>query len=204
MTDQLDLQDKERQYGLLADRLRERIRTDRDSTPISVMVMGPGKGNTESPDAANLRGFIVRRCWEIGATIPNKPEHQSLVEIAKQERGEWTDLCSYEIDLANESDLIVLIPASAGSLVELGLFSLEIDIPTKMIVLFDKKHRRKKSFVMNGPRQALENRRAIIKFVDYVDRQSTWQFLQEQIELRRSLIIQRRSEIRSNRRIENL
>ncbi len=61
------------------------------------------------------------------------------------------DLLSYESFLANNSDVIVIVCESAGSLVELGAFVNSKFTQEKVIALIDKKHSKDQSFIMLGP-----------------------------------------------------
>lgn len=68
------------------------------------------------------------------------------------------DLLSCEKILADNSDFIVIICESAGSLVELGAFVNNPDTINKTIVGIDNKRKRDKSFIMLGPVRYLENK----------------------------------------------
>ena len=95
--------------------------------------------------------------------------------------------------MATIADSVVIIPSSAGSLAELGLFALDDDVAPKMIVLFDRQYRRVKgSFVMEGPKLALDKRGADIEFVDYANFDRVWALVEKQLQIRRVIKMDRR------------
>ncbi len=61
------------------------------------------------------------------------------------------DLLSLEGLLAESVDAIVLIPESPGSFAELGAFANDNNLRTKIICILDKKHKKDKSFINQGP-----------------------------------------------------
>lgn len=61
------------------------------------------------------------------------------------------DVLSLESLLADSVDSIVLIPESPGSFAELGTFSNDIKLRKKMICIVDKKYRKKRSYINQGP-----------------------------------------------------
>lgn len=61
------------------------------------------------------------------------------------------DLLSLENLLADSVDAIVLIPESPGSFAELGAFANDEKLRTKLICLIDKKYKKNKSFINQGP-----------------------------------------------------
>lgn len=67
------------------------------------------------------------------------------------------DLLSLEKMLANNSDYIIIVCESAGSLVELGAFTNHDETVSKVIAIIDEKRKRDKSFIMLGPVKVLKN-----------------------------------------------
>ena len=67
------------------------------------------------------------------------------------------DLLYAEKVLADNSDVIVVICESPGSLVELGAFSNNVDTSAKLIACVNQKYRKQKSFIIKGPIKYLEN-----------------------------------------------
>lgn len=61
------------------------------------------------------------------------------------------DLLSLENLLADSVDAIVLIPESPGSFAELGAFANDNKLLQKIICIIDKKRKKDKTFIMQGP-----------------------------------------------------
>lgn len=139
---------------------------------ISVLVLGP---NTSSrKPSAKLRKYIVDQCNK-HRRITVTGEHKSLIEIFKQVRGKFADLCHYELDLADSVNALVIIPSSPGSFIELGMFSIIESICTNSLVLFDKKFESDEdSFVTLGAKRAFDNRGADTIYIDYTDKEQAW------------------------------
>jgi L-fucose mutarotase/ribose pyranase (RbsD/FucU family) len=77
------------------------------------------------------------------------------------------DLLSLEGLLADSVDAIVLIPESPGSFAELGAFANDEKLRKKIICLVDKKYKKDKSFINQGPLKLVkkENPHGVI-FID--------------------------------------
>jgi hypothetical protein len=61
------------------------------------------------------------------------------------------DLLSLENLLADSVDVILIIPESPGSFAELGAFANNEKLRAKIICIIDKKYRKNKSFINQGP-----------------------------------------------------
>lgn len=74
------------------------------------------------------------------------------------------DLLTLEGILANSAHATIIIVESFGSIAELGAFVNSKDLPSKLVVVVDKRHRNDKSFIMLGPVAQLRNirREAVI------------------------------------------
>lgn len=82
------------------------------------------------------------------------------------------DLLYAEKILADNSDVIVVICESPGSLVELGAFSNNDDTNQKLIACVAQKYRNQKSFIIKGPIKYLErNERDNVYY--YIDDEKT-------------------------------
>lgn len=77
--------------------------------------------------------------------------------IEMMNRDKNYDLLSLEKMLANNSDYIIIVCESAGSLVELGAFTNHDETVSKVIAIIDEKRKRDKSFIMLGPVKVLKN-----------------------------------------------
>jgi len=77
------------------------------------------------------------------------------------------DLLSLEGLLADSVDAIILIPESPGSFAELGAFANDEKLRKKLICLVDRKYKRDKSFINQGPLKLVkkENSHGLI-FID--------------------------------------
>lgn len=77
------------------------------------------------------------------------------------------DLLSLENLLAESVDAVVLIPESPGSFAELGAFANNEKLRNKLICIVDKKFKKDKSFINQGPLKLVRkaNKQALI-FVD--------------------------------------
>jgi len=77
------------------------------------------------------------------------------------------DLLSLENLLAESVDAVVLIPESPGSFTELGAFANDEKLRGKLICIIDKKHKKDKSFINQGPLKLVKktNKNAIV----YID-----------------------------------
>lgn len=67
------------------------------------------------------------------------------------------DLLSLEGLLADSVDAIVLIPESPGSFAELGAFANDEKLRKKLICIVDKKYKKDKSFINQGPLKLVKN-----------------------------------------------
>lgn len=74
------------------------------------------------------------------------------------------DLLSLENLLAESVDAIVIIPESPGSYSELGAFANDEKLRKKLICLIDKKYKKRKSFINQGPLKLVreENKQNLI------------------------------------------
>lgn len=143
-----------------------------DGTKIRVMVFGP---NTDHDDVgAQLRKFIVEQCNMHHTVV--KSEHEKLIKIHKKITGSTNTLCAMERDLAKDVDGIIILPYSAGSLVELGMFALEPEIHGKTFVLFSDEYRKalKNSFIGLGPKLSYRIGGASVEVVDYKKKEMVW------------------------------
>lgn len=67
------------------------------------------------------------------------------------ESGRYKDLAAFENDLAHIASLLVIFLESAGSIVELGLFSANEVLRNKLLVVVNQKHHNNDSFIKLGP-----------------------------------------------------
>jgi hypothetical protein len=152
-----------------------------DKTRLKIMVLGPNID--EKNNGAKLRKFIVEKCQEYAVAI--RGEHKELVEMYKQIVGAGSHLCVYELDLAEQMDAIIIIPDSAGSLVELGMFANMEDICRRTLVLFSDEYgdENKPSFINLGPQLAYKNQGGKVRFVRYIEKEQIWDIVKGFIQI---------------------
>jgi len=165
---------------------------DASDTKIRILVLGPDLDGDEL--GSRLRKYIIQKCKD-DQFIVVLAEHEQIQQTYSKILGPIHDLCKMEFHLACSKDKhsghdlidgIIILPDSAGSLVELGMFVLQEQIHSKMLILFNNRYETTiaKSFIGKGVKKALENsRRAKTQLIDYQDLDSTWsevsKFLEE-------------------------
>lgn len=157
-----------------------------DQTQISVMVLGPNTAKRTLE--ARLRKSIIEACKAYATTL--KGEHEQLIKIHRQIIGPGHNLCSMERDIAYHNvDAVVIIPASAGSLVEFGMFALEDAICEKTLVLFNDKYaqEQKPSFMQRGPKLAYQARGSLVEFVNYGKKELVLEKVHQFLQSRKAL-----------------
>ena len=148
--------------------------------PLTVLVMGP---NTDDKRlGAKLRRKIIDLCNDNELAV--KAEHSEIrAEVRKELKRGYT-LTHLEILMARKSDLIVIIPDSAGSIAELGYFALLEDICHKLIILFGRKYlTARTSYIAQGPGKAAKHFGATVRFVNYRRSSEAWEIISSRIEI---------------------
>lgn len=141
---------------------------------LRAMVLGPRINESDPKPGAQLRKAILERSPGEGITVWVRPEERELVKAAKKLFGKNYNLCRYELGLAQQCHLIVILPDSPGSFAELGLFAWQKSTCQKSLILFNKKYKGGTSYLMHGPRRASIERGATIGYVDYADIEQGW------------------------------
>lgn len=159
-------------------RLQEGIEFALAATPIDVVFMGPDP--SEGNAAAKLRTRLAEAAEKYGVAV--KPEHRVLMTTSRATLKAGHHLTAYEMHLVKACDLVVLIPASAGSLCELGLFSMYPGASGKLIVLVSTEFPRKGSYVADGPLVAAANNQAEVHYIDYDDFDAAWCLVEARIQ----------------------
>ncbi|GCD09180.1 retron St85 family effector protein [Clostridium tagluense] len=77
------------------------------------------------------------------------------------------DLLSLENFLADNSDIICVLPESVGSLVELGAFTNNEKTLEKLFVIMNKSYEKEKSFIMMGPIKYISNQKGKERTIFY-------------------------------------
>ena len=80
------------------------------------------------------------------------------------------DLLTLENLLAKDVHTVAIILESSGAIAELGAFANHKNLCDRLVVIIDKKYRKKKSFIMLGPVRYLQNKtRSIVIFHNFRD-----------------------------------
>jgi len=80
------------------------------------------------------------------------------------------DLLTLENLLAKDVHTVAIILESSGAIAELGAFANHKNLCDRLVVIIDKKYRKKKSFIMLGPVRYLQNKtKSIVIFHNFRD-----------------------------------
>jgi hypothetical protein len=101
----------------------------------------------------------------------------SLTRLRKEEE---PDLGHFEAFLAKYVDLIIIFPYTPGSYAELGMFSMQ-ELCHKILVVNDKKYENSPSFINRGAIEQARRGRAIIKYVDYENRDEVYETIMDEV-----------------------
>jgi hypothetical protein len=101
-----------------------------------------GAGGSKSRDA--IRAYLNRHTPDLDLFYAEKVWDE-IVSLGER------DALQMEDDLAKLADLIIVIVESAGTLTELGAFSLSQSLRKKLLPVVDEKHQHDSSFITNGP-----------------------------------------------------
>jgi len=89
--------------------------------------------------------------------------------------------------MARTIDLVVIFPCSPGSFAELGMFSREESIATKMAIFLDVGYGDSKGYIVEGPVAAARLRQSKVYVFDYSDREAILKQVTELVMIRRAL-----------------
>ncbi len=117
--------------------------------PTSVVFVCGGAVESNDTTPRSLRDAFLRTAHK---TILVKYEVRRAEEMewAFPKGGEYGELVEFESDIAQISDLIVLFSESAGSLAELGAFTKDDEIASRMLVFVDNEKYADQSFIKLG------------------------------------------------------
>lgn len=128
---------------------------------------GPRNEVSKSPTYA--RDHIVRSLFAI-------PSHRNIAnQITEAEQvqdwlkeGHYSNLIAFETDIADLATLVVLFVESAGSIAELGAFSVIPGIASKLIVFIRENSYQQDSFIRLGPIKHLEEIKTSVKVYPWI------------------------------------
>ena len=131
------------------------VGTLRVYAPSPAIFLCGGPVDSSVPSPPSLREAFLRL-----HTTPPFSEYKILLaeELnAFFPQGSYKDILSFESDIAQLSELIVLFSESFGSAAELGAFSMVPEIALRLLVVIDDRHYAIQSFITLGPVRYLEN-----------------------------------------------
>jgi hypothetical protein len=109
-----------------------------ESTPLTVLVWGPGESET----------LLYDQRVEIVNTLRDTNIDADMSEAVESNTREWSTQ-SQEFVQAMSADIIIVLCASPGSIAEVAGFSNYPEISAKMVVFLDRNH--DESYVARGP-----------------------------------------------------
>ncbi len=147
---------------------------------LTVFVCGPAvtdaSGTPSAEPGATVRRYVSERiekeghCYIWGEHLPSKGGSSKIAWIRR------FDDANKEVMFAvhHKTDLVVIFPSSSGSLAELGAFCMHDQISPKLLVIFDKRFKGDKGFVVRALGKAATSRKATIRFKDYGRPRGVW------------------------------
>jgi len=161
-----------------------------NKTVIKILLLGPN--TKETHPGSQLRKYIARKCKGQRHTL--YAERKRLINSYTKMSGKYSDFCDYEKRLAELANAIIIIPDSAGSLVELGLFVFRDDMHEKILVLFSNEYPAScLNFINLGPRKAYNIRNAWVKDIDYRNKKAAWSIVDDFLDKRKQIVCSRKS-----------
>lgn len=117
-----------------------------------------GKIDSNSSKPLSLRDYLSR---ELTGAKSIDDAHFVYAESATQlyRDSKYKDLIAFEEDIAQISDIVLIIGESAGSLTELGAFSMNAAIAPRLKIIIQDDHYSQESFIRNGPIRHMEDMR---------------------------------------------
>jgi hypothetical protein len=159
-----------------------RLKEAKKETPLTVFICGPAvfnrNGKRSRRHGARIRDFVSKKIAEGGSEV-FWGEHRVFKGVGKHVTLKRFTDADNEVHFAEKSaDLILIFPDSAGSLAELGAFSLHNGIAINMVIVFDARRRSDTGFVVKAIARAAKTRKAQITFQDYRRPGDVWRFVE--------------------------
>ena len=163
------------------------------SVRLTVFVCGPAvmdaSGTPSAEPGATVRRYVSERiekeghCYVWGEHLPSKGGGSKATWIRR------FDDANKEVMFAvhDKTDLVVIFPSSSGSLAELGAFCMHDQISPKLLIIFDKRLKGDKGFVVRALGKAARSRKATIRFQDYGRPKGVWAVVRKAIRDQRML-----------------
>jgi len=151
-----------------------------DRLPVTIFLCGPGmkKKPAYGRKVIDIRSFVKSKLKnELKHCEVKIGEHREMIRAFAEAVGRRAaNLADHEFALAKKKgiDLIIIFPCSPGSFAELGMFCLTESIAGKMRIFVNRRHRKKKSYLMEGPVKAAEQNNAKVFYIHYSRRNEIW------------------------------
>jgi hypothetical protein len=161
--------------GEFVSRMEEAV----DEVRLTVFVCGPfvprKKAGKKRTPGAIARQFVTSKITELGSVVI-WGEHFANKKLPSGRLAfkYFTDADKEVLFAHKYADLIIIFPESAGSLAELGGFSLHDGVARKMLVVFDKHRKGDKGYVIQAVARAAKSRKARIRYRDYRRLEELW------------------------------
>lgn|GEM_PF-2807440 len=131
------------------------LESSRVLSPELIFLCG-GEISTEETEEHSGRGLFLAHL------DTDEPGLRSRVVLAEKvikyfEQSKYTDLLTFERELAELAFLTIVFVESAGSIAELGSFSVLEEIHTRLMIVVPAEHSDCKSFIWHGPVAYLKN-----------------------------------------------
>ena len=154
------------------------LRIGYERIPVSVFLCGKGLSPSKQKKTIrrDIRSYLERKLTREWTKCQVKlGEHMTLMRAYRNVSGTSAfNLADHEFKIAQNIDLIIVFPCSAGSIAELGMFCLEDDLAHKLVLFVNRKYNKKKSYIMEGPIKAAKRRNSRVFVVDYNKQQQIW------------------------------
>lgn len=146
--------------ALMAKQIYEEIYLHIEQSNIDIFLCGGASSRTNISKRDQLRKQLEKN-GKISIFYPE----EMFMEFLNRKK---YDLLTLESFLADNSDLILIVCESPGSFAELGAFVNNERTLNKVVVLLQKKYKKAKSFIRQGPVQHIElhNKENVIYFND--------------------------------------
>lgn len=158
----------------LLEEIQHSIHPKIQKKKIRVLVFGPDI--KDNKPGATLRKYIIDKCREDNYTVV-LAEHKEIIQLYEKIVGSANDLCNMEYHLVKEIvDGVVIIPDSVGSFIELGMFTIDDTVHSKILILFNNKYdaNMADSFVGLGAKTAYDKGNAKTRILDYENKEAAW------------------------------
>lgn len=129
--------------------------------PGIIFVCGGPRNDLKYPPTS-ARDSIVRSLWKTHKAVAEQITEAEEVQDWLRE-GHYSNLIEFETDIADLASLIVLFVESAGSIAELGAFSVIPPIASKLLVFIRDNSYEQDSFISLGPIKHLEKIKATVR-----------------------------------------